>query len=92
MRDRFGTQLHLIYVGGRNPETLGKFTDVLAELELPSDLPVHFEEGDPAEAILAALARENIDEPWPVRWRRRSCYIHFWVMSHVAWCERRTVQ
>ena len=61
MRDRFGTQLHLIYVGGRNPETLRKFTDVLAELELPSDLPVHFEEGDPAEAILAALARENID-------------------------------
>jgi nucleotide-binding universal stress UspA family protein len=34
---------------------------VLAELELPADSPIHYEEGDPAEAILAALARENID-------------------------------
>jgi len=28
---------------------------------LPADSPIHYEEGDPAEAILAALARENID-------------------------------
>ncbi len=34
---------------------------MLAELELPADSPIHYEEGDPAEAILAALARENID-------------------------------
>ena len=61
MRDLFGAQLHLIYVGGRTEETLTKFTDVLAELELPPDLPIHYEEGDPAEAILAALRRENID-------------------------------
>jgi nucleotide-binding universal stress UspA family protein len=61
IRDRFAAELHLIYVGARSPETLSKFTDVLAELELPADLPIHHEEGDPAEAILAALARENID-------------------------------
>jgi nucleotide-binding universal stress UspA family protein len=61
IRDRFGAELHLIYVGRRNPETPRKFSDVLAELELPADLPIHYEEGDPAEAILAALARENID-------------------------------
>jgi nucleotide-binding universal stress UspA family protein len=61
IRDRFAAELHLIYVGARNPETLRKFTDVLAELELPADSPIHFEEGDPAEAILATLARENID-------------------------------
>jgi nucleotide-binding universal stress UspA family protein len=61
IRDRFGAELHLIYVGRRNQETSRKFSDVLAELELPADSPIHYEEGDPAEAILAALARENID-------------------------------
>ena len=61
IRDRFGAELHLIYVGGRNQETSRRFSDVLAELELPADSPIHYEEGDPAEAILAALARENID-------------------------------
>jgi nucleotide-binding universal stress UspA family protein len=61
IRDRFAAELHLIYVGAGNPETLRKFTDVLAELELPADSPIHFEEGDPAEAILATVARENID-------------------------------
>ena len=54
-------ELHLIYVGTRNQETPRKFSDVLAELELPADSPIHYEEGDPAEAILATLARENID-------------------------------
>lgn len=61
IRDRFAAELHLIYVGRRNQETPGKFSDVLAELALPADSPIHYEEGDPAEAILAALARENID-------------------------------
>ena len=61
IRDRFGAELHLLYVGTRNQETSTKFSDVLAELELPADSPIHYEEGDPAEAILAALARENID-------------------------------
>jgi len=61
IRDRFGADLHLIYVGRRNEETSRRFSDVLAELELPADSPIHYEEGDPAEAILAALARENID-------------------------------
>ena len=61
IRDRFGAELHLIHVGKRNQETPRKFSDVLAELELPADSPIHYEEGDPAEAILAALPRENID-------------------------------
>ena len=61
MRDRFSADLHLIHVGRRNDETSRKFGKVLAELELPADSPIHYEEGDPAEAILAALARENID-------------------------------
>jgi nucleotide-binding universal stress UspA family protein len=61
IRDHFAAELHLIYVGRRNEETPRKFNDVIAELELPADSPIHYEEGDPAEAILATLARENID-------------------------------
>src|SRR6516165_12627349 len=61
IRDRFGAELHLIHVGKRDQETPRKFSDILAELGLPADSPIHYEEGDPAEGILAALAREKID-------------------------------
>jgi nucleotide-binding universal stress UspA family protein len=61
IRDRFSAKLHLIHVGKRDQETPKKFSDVLAELGLPPDSPIHYEEGDPAESILGALARENID-------------------------------
>src|SRR6516225_688876 len=63
IRDRFGAKLHLIHVGKPTQETPKKFGDVLAELELPADSPIHYEEGDPAEAILAVLVREKIDMP-----------------------------
>ena len=59
--DRFAAELHLIHVGKRNQETPKKFGDALTELGLPADSPIHYEEGDPAEAILAVLARENVD-------------------------------
>ena len=61
IRERFSADLHLIYVGGRNDETAKKFGDTLAQLELPLDSKIHYEEGAPAEAILRALAREKID-------------------------------
>jgi nucleotide-binding universal stress UspA family protein len=61
IRDRFGAELRLIHVGTLDQETPKKFREVLEELGLPADSPIHYEEGDPAEAILAALARENID-------------------------------
>ena len=61
IRDRFAAELHLIHVGKRSQETPRKFSDVLTELGLPADSPIHYEEGDPAEAILAALTREKID-------------------------------
>ena len=54
IRDRFAAELHLIHAGRRNGETPRKFAEVLAELGLPADSPIHYEEGDPAEAILAA--------------------------------------
>ena len=61
IRDRFSADLRLIHVGRRNGETASKFRAVLAELDLPADSPIHYEQGDPAEAILGALAREKID-------------------------------
>src|SRR5437764_9742620 len=61
IRDRLSANLHLIHVGRRNDETPNKFRAVLAELDLPADSPIHYEQGDPAEAILGALAREKID-------------------------------
>ena len=61
IRDRFSADLHLIHVGGRTDETSRKFRAVLAELDLPADSPIHYEQGGPAEAILGGLAREKID-------------------------------
>jgi nucleotide-binding universal stress UspA family protein len=61
IRERFSADLHLIYTGVRNEETAKKFHDALAQLELPTDSKIHYEEGDPADAILRTLAREQID-------------------------------
>jgi nucleotide-binding universal stress UspA family protein len=61
IRDRFSADLHLIHVGDRNEEISKKFNNALAQLQLPADSPVHYENGDPADAILRAVARENID-------------------------------
>ena len=61
IRDRFAAELQLIHVGKPTEDTPRKFSDVLAELELPANSPIHYEEGDPAESILAVLDREKID-------------------------------
>lgn len=61
IRERFSADLHLIYAGERNEEIAKKFSDALAQLELPLDSKIHYEKGDPADAILRALAREKID-------------------------------
>ena len=61
IRDRFSADLHLIHVGTRNEDTPSKFAQVLAELDLPVDSPIHYKQGDPAEAILTLLTREKID-------------------------------
>jgi len=61
IRERFSANLHLIYVGERDEDTVKKFNDALGQVELPSDSKIHYEKGSPAEAILSALARENID-------------------------------
>src|SRR5260370_42125861 len=61
IRERFSADLHLIYVGKRNEETAKKYHDSLTELQLPTDSTIHYEEGDPADALLRTLAREKID-------------------------------
>src|SRR5436309_2776441 len=61
IRDRFSAGLHLIYVGDRNEETSKKLYDALTQLQLPADPPIHYEAGDPAEAILRVLTRHEID-------------------------------
>ena len=61
VRERFPADLHLIYVGEKSEETTTKFGDALTELELPADSRIHYQQGDPAEAILRVIAREKID-------------------------------
>jgi nucleotide-binding universal stress UspA family protein len=48
-------------VGERTEQTAKKFSDVLAQLQLPGDSIIHYERGDPAGAILQVLPRNNID-------------------------------
>ena len=61
IRDRLGSELNLIYVGERTEETAKKFSDVLAQLQLPSDSIIHYRQGSPAEAILQALVENDVD-------------------------------
>ena len=61
MRERFSADLHLIFAGKQTQEIAKKFHDALAQIELPTDTAIHYEEGDPADAILHTLAREKID-------------------------------
>lgn len=61
IRDRFSSDLQLIYVGERSDEITSKFGEVLGQLALPRDSTIHYEQGDPAVTILRALRKHNID-------------------------------
>lgn len=61
IRDRLGSQLQLIYVGERSEETVRKFGAALLELELPADSTIHYQQGDPAVAILQVATANRID-------------------------------
>ena len=64
IRDRLGSELHLIYVGKRDEETTRKFSSALHQLGLPADSTIYSqegEEGDPAAAILEAVRTNEID-------------------------------
>jgi nucleotide-binding universal stress UspA family protein len=60
-RDRLGAELHLIYVGEKTAETTRRFEVALAELGLPADSPIYYQEGPPAEAILTAVAANEVE-------------------------------
>lgn len=61
IRDRLGQTMHLIFVGSRDEATTEKFASALRELDLPADSPIHYQEGDPAAAILEAARANEID-------------------------------
>src|SRR6059058_6451737 len=61
IRDRFDSELCLVYVGEKSEETNAKFAAALERISLPKDSPIHYEQGDPATAILRAIERHDID-------------------------------
>jgi nucleotide-binding universal stress UspA family protein len=61
MRDRFASQLSLIYVGEKSEEVSAKFREALPRLGLPPESQIHYQTGDPAEAILRAIQENTIE-------------------------------
>src|SRR4051812_26694902 len=61
IRDRFGSDLSLIYVGEKDEQTTSKFSEVLAQLGMPADSVVHYGKGDPASVILQTVQEKKID-------------------------------
>jgi nucleotide-binding universal stress UspA family protein len=62
IRDRFDSQLSAIYVGECSDDTTKRFRDAFAQVELPHDSRVLYQEGkDPAAGILQALSDNKID-------------------------------
>jgi nucleotide-binding universal stress UspA family protein len=61
MRERFGATLGFIFVGKRTAAAEAKFADAFETLGLPADSAVHFEEGDPATAIIAAAKKYGFE-------------------------------
>src|SRR5882762_9557234 len=61
IRDRFDSELCLVYVGEKSEETSAKFAAALERISLPKNSPIHYEQGDPATAILRTIERHDID-------------------------------
>src|SRR6187401_2848128 len=61
VRDRLGSELHLIYVGKKDDGTNARFATALAELGLPNDSQIHYHQGNPAEAIMEAVAANDVE-------------------------------
>lgn len=61
VRERFGANLSFIYVGKRDADTTRKFTEALQALQLPADSVIHYEQGDPATAILGAAQKHKLE-------------------------------
>src|SRR5881394_2288018 len=61
IRERLGQQMHLIFVGARDEATTEQFSSALRALDLPADSPIHYQEGDPAVAILEVARAKEVD-------------------------------
>lgn len=61
IRDRLGVELDLIYAGERTEEAVGRFGDVLEQLKLSRNSKIYYEPGDPADSILAAIRKHDIN-------------------------------
>jgi nucleotide-binding universal stress UspA family protein len=61
IRDSFGSELSLIYVGEKSDAVSAKFQETLPRLGLSPDSEIHYEKGDPAEAIMRALEQNAIE-------------------------------
>src|SRR5438132_573502 len=61
VRERFAAPLSVIFVGRHNLETERKFADGFKTLHMPADIPILYEQGDPATAILTAARKHHID-------------------------------
>jgi nucleotide-binding universal stress UspA family protein len=61
IRERFGSELKIIYVGKKDVTSSRKFAEAIEKLSLPRDSTVHYEEGDPANAILLAAGKLNAE-------------------------------
>ena len=57
IRERFGSELKIIFVGKKDAVTSRRFGEAIEKLHLPRDSSVHYEEGDPATAILRAAEK-----------------------------------
>ena len=61
VRLRFGASLGMIYVGKKTAAAAEKFAAAIAQLKLPADTVVHYEEGDPGASILSAARKMKLD-------------------------------
>jgi nucleotide-binding universal stress UspA family protein len=61
MRDRFSSELSLVYVGEKSATVTENFAAALEKLGLPRDSPIHYEQGDPATAILRAIETHAVE-------------------------------
>ncbi len=61
VRDRLASELNLIYVGQKDAATTQRFSTALAEISLPADSIIHYQQGSPAEAIMEAARTNEVE-------------------------------
>ena len=61
VRDRFGADLNLIYVGEKDEHTERRFAEALAAMGLPAESSIHYQTGSPAEAIIKAAHANGVE-------------------------------